>query len=75
MLPLTFVEPADYERIRVDDRISIRGLAELAPGRDLTAVIHHADGSEERIQLRHSLNAEQVGWFKAGSALNVLRTR
>jgi aconitate hydratase len=75
MLPLTFVDPADYDKIRVDDRVSIVGLAELAPGTQLTAVLHHADGSEEEIPLRHSLNAEQVSWFRAGSALNVLRTR
>jgi aconitate hydratase len=75
MLPLTFTNPADYDKIRVDDRISIVRLAGLAPGRQLEAVIHHKDGSEERIRLNHSLNAEQVGWFRAGSALNVLRTR
>ncbi|HOC42024.1 MAG TPA: aconitate hydratase [Thermoanaerobaculales bacterium] len=75
LLPLTFADPADYEKIHADDRISIVGLAALAPGKPLEAVIHHADGSEERIRLNHSFNAEQVGWFKAGSALNVLRTR
>jgi len=73
VLPLTFADPADYERIRADDRISLIGLAELAPGRPVTAVISHADGSEDRIELRHTLNEEQVEWFKAGSALNVLR--
>ena len=74
-ISLTFADPADYEKIHADDRISIVGLAGLAPGRQLEAVIHHTDGSEERIRLNHSLNAEQVGWFRAGSALNVLRTR
>ncbi|MCU0303842.1 MAG: aconitate hydratase [Thermoanaerobaculales bacterium] len=75
VLPLTFADPADYDRVRADDRISITGLAELAPGRPVTAIIHHSDGSDETITLKHSLNAEQVEWFKAGSALNVLRTR
>ena len=75
MLPLRFAEPGDYDKIRFDDRISITGLAELAPGKQVTAIIHHADGSEESIQLDHSLNEEQVAWFKAGSALNVLRER
>lgn len=75
MLPLTFVNPDDYDKIRVDDRISIVGLAQLEPGMELTAVIHHSDGTEESIPLRHSLNAEQVAWFRAGSALNVLKTR
>jgi len=75
MLPLTFADPADYEKIRVDDRLSIRGLEQLAPGRQLTAVLHHADGSEESFPLKHTLNAEQIEWFKAGSALNVLRSK
>jgi len=75
MLPLTFADPADYEKIRVDDRISIVGLAGLEPGVRLTAVVNHADGTEDRIQLDHSLNEEQLEWFKAGSALNVLRRK
>jgi aconitate hydratase len=73
MLGLRFVDPSDFDKIHVDDRISLIGLADLAPDRQITAVIHHADGSEERIQLDHTLNEEQVEWFKAGSALNVLR--
>jgi aconitate hydratase len=75
MLPLTFTDPGDYDTIRVDDRISIIGLDRLEPGAPLTAVVHHSDGSEDRIQLAHTLNQDQVEWFKAGSALNVLRTR
>ncbi len=75
MLPLHFAAPGDYDKIRVDDRISLTGLADIAPGQEITAIIHHADGSEETIQLAHSLNAEQVEWFKAGSALNVLREK
>jgi aconitate hydratase len=75
MLPLTFRDPADYDKIRVDDRISITGLDRLVPGAPLTAVIHHADGSEERIQLNHTLNEDQVEWFRSGSALNVLRKK
>ncbi len=75
MLPLTFADPADYEKIRVDDRLSIRGLGELAPGRNLTAVLHHADGSEDSFALKHTLNDEQIQWFRAGSALNVLRKK
>jgi aconitate hydratase len=75
VLPLTFADPADYDKVLVDDRISILGLDELTPGRPVTAVIHHSDGSEEEITLNHSLNAEQVEWFRAGSALNVLRTK
>ncbi len=75
VLPLTFADPADYEKILVDDRISIVGLSDLTPGSQVTAVIHHSDGREEEIKLNHSLNDEQVEWFKAGSALNVLRTK
>jgi aconitate hydratase len=75
VLPLTFADPADYAKVKVDDRISITGLADLTPGQPVTAVIHHNDGSEESITLNHSLNDEQVEWFKAGSALNVLRNK
>jgi aconitate hydratase len=75
MLPLRFADPADYEKIRVDDRLSLTGLTEIAPGRHVTAVLHHADGTEETFELEHSLNEEQVEWFKAGSALNVLRSK
>jgi len=74
VLPLTFVDPADYERIRVDDRVSIRGLAGLAPKKNLTAELRHADGSEESFEVAHSLNQDQVEWFKAGSALNIFRS-
>ena len=75
MLGLRFADLADFEKILVDDRISLIGLAEIAPDRQITAVIHHADGLEDRILLDHTLNEEQVKWFKAGSALNVLRRK
>ncbi len=75
VLPLTFADPADYEKILVDDRISIVGLADLTPGSPVTAVIHHNNGGTEEITLNHSLNDEQVEWFKAGSALNVCAQR
>jgi aconitate hydratase len=74
VLPLTFADPADYDKVRVDDRVSIRGLAGLAPKKPLEVVLHHADGSEESFQVKHSFNRDQVEWFKAGSALNVLRS-
>ncbi len=61
ILPLTFADPADYEKVREDDRLSVLGLSGLAPGRPLTAALHHADGSEERIALHHTLTAEQIG--------------
>jgi len=74
MLPLTFDNPADYDKIRANDRISFRGIDQLGPGTQLTAILRHADDSEDQIQLNHTLNEEQVEWFRAGSALNVLRT-
>jgi aconitate hydratase len=73
LLPLTFANPADYEKVREDDRVSILGLASLAPGKNLAVALHHADGTRDEISVRHTFNAEQIGWFKAGSALNVLR--
>ncbi len=75
MLPLRFADPADYEKILVDDRLSLTGLSDISPGTPITAVLHHADGTEESFLLEHSLNEEQVEWFKAGSALNVLRNK
>lgn len=72
ILPLTFADPGDYEKVRETDRVSLRGLDRLAPGRPVEAVLHHEDGSEERIVLQHGLTAEQIGWFRAGSSLNVL---
>jgi aconitate hydratase len=73
VLPLTFVTGADYDLIQETDRVDILGLTELAPGSTVTAVFHHVDGSDSALALTHSLNAEQIAWFKAGSALNFLR--
>jgi aconitate hydratase len=73
VLPLTFVAAADYDLIQEADRVDILGLTELAPGSTVTAVCHHADGTEAVVTLKHSLNDEQISWFKTGSALNSLR--
>lgn len=73
MLALTFADPADYDKILEDDTIDLIDLTEFAPGRQLTLVLHHADGSEETIKANHSYNDVQIAWFKAGSALNLLR--
>jgi aconitate hydratase len=75
MLPLTFTDPADYDKVREDDRVSIVGLAKLAPGSPVKVIFRHADGTSDEISCRHTLNSEQVGWFRAGSALNVLRQK
>ncbi len=72
MLPLTFAQPADYDKIREDDRISILGLAELTPGKPLRMVLKHADGLSEECLLNHTFNENQIGWFRAGSALNLI---
>ena len=73
ILPLTFAEPADYDKVQEDDRIDLLGLADLAPGSQVTCVLHHADGSEDRCALDHSMTEEQVSWFRHGSALNKIR--
>jgi aconitate hydratase len=73
VLPLTFADPAMYDRIREDDRISLIGLRDLSPGKNVAAILHHADGATEQFELSHTLNREQIEWFKAGSALNLLR--
>ncbi len=72
LLPLTFQDPAHYDLIREDDRISLTGLAHLAPNKPVPCTIHHTDGTEETIELDHSLAAGQIQWFQAGSALNML---
>ncbi|HEX5136464.1 MAG TPA: aconitate hydratase [Planctomycetota bacterium] len=69
VLPLTLKNPADYDKVRENDRVSVTGLASLAPGRDVTVVLKHADGAEDRIACTHTLTEEQIEWFKAGSAL------
>jgi len=72
MLPLTFASAADYDRVREGDRISITGLSEFAPGRPLTMVLKHADGSTDSFPVLHTFNQNQIGWFHAGSALNLI---
>ena len=73
LLALTFQDPDDYERIREDDRISLMGLGALAPGQPVICRVRHADGAAETLTLRHSCTAAQLQWFRAGSALNLLR--
>jgi len=73
VLPLIFANPADYDRIRKDDRLTLKGLDQIAPGSPVTVEIRHADGQTETFQARHSLTPEQIGWFQAGSALNQIR--
>lgn len=73
VLALTFARPGDYSRIREDDTFDIKGLTAFAPDKLITLVIHHSDGSQEEINLNHTYNQKQIDWFKAGSALNLIR--
>ena len=73
MLALTFVNKEDYDKVQERDKISILGLTEFAPGKNLTVELLHADGSKERFEASHTYNHQQIEWFKAGSALNAMR--
>lgn len=73
MLPLTFANPADYDKIQPTDKISLLGLAKLTPGQPIDCEIKHADGKVDKIKLNHTCNDLQIGWFKAGSALNRMK--
>lgn len=73
MLGLTFANKDDYDKINEDDTIDIIGLTEFAPNKPLTLVLHHADGTSEEILANHTYNEQQIGWFKAGGALNIIR--
>jgi len=72
MLPLTFDNPADYDKIQENDKVDIVGLTNLAPGSQLKLIIKHKDGSQDEAILNHAMNEAQIKWFKAGSALNII---
>jgi len=71
MLPLTFADPKDYDKIKEDDRITIF-VSELAPEKPIKMLVKHSDGTQDEIWLNHTMNASQIEWFKAGSALNLI---
>jgi aconitate hydratase len=73
MLALTFADKADYEKIQEDDTIDIIGLETFSAGKPLTIVLHHANGTQDTIQVNHTYNEQQIEWFKAGGALNIIR--
>ncbi|MBK7957083.1 MAG: aconitate hydratase [Bacteroidetes bacterium] len=73
MLALTFVNKEDYNKIQEDDNIDIIGLTSFAPGKNLQLSLHHADGSKDTIEVAHTYNDQQIEWFKAGGALNIIR--
>lgn len=72
ILPLTFADPKDYDQFDQEDCVSVKGLKDLAPGKPVSVVIHKKDGKEITIQANHSMTEQQIGWFRAGSALNAL---
>lgn len=74
MLPLTFADPADYEKIREDDNFAL-DINELAPDQQMTLTILHSDNTTETIKLNQTMNAQQIGWFRAGSALNLIAAK
>ena len=75
MIPLTFADPADYDRIDEDDRIAVRGLADLAEDQPVTVEVTKPSGETISFLTNHTFSEEQIEWFKAGSALNIIRAR
>lgn len=73
MLALTFVNPADYDLIRQDDTVDLLGFEDMKPGVNLAVLLNHADGTQDRIELAHTYNEQQIVWVRAGSALNKIR--
>ncbi|HCN85007.1 MAG TPA: aconitate hydratase, partial [Sphingobacteriaceae bacterium] len=75
MLGITFANPDDYNKVQEDDIIDIIGLTDFTPGKQLTVVLHHADGSTDSFPVNHTYNQQQIEWFKAGAALNIIRMK
>jgi aconitate hydratase len=75
MLGITFADPNDYDKIQEDDSIDITGLTTFTPGKPLTVVLHHKNGNSESFPVNHTYNAQQIEWFKAGGALNIIRSQ
>lgn len=75
MLALTFANKEDYDKVQEDDSIDIVGLGSFGPGTPLTMVLNHKDGSKDQVTLNHTYNKQQIEWFKAGGALNVIRSQ
>ncbi len=73
MLALTFADPADYDKILEDDTFDILGLDDFRPGVPLQVVLHHGDGTQDTIEVNHTYNEAQIAWYRAGSALNLIR--
>ncbi len=73
VLAFTFVNPADYDKVQENDRVAIKGLTNFTPGQNVTIELTHEDGNTSEFPVAHTFNEEQIKWFKAGSALNLLR--
>jgi aconitate hydratase len=71
MLPLTFADPQDYDKIREDDKVDLL-VSGLTPEQPVTMIVKHSDGTQNEIMLNHTMNASQIEWFRAGSALNLI---
>ena len=72
---LTFADKEDYDKVLEDDTIDILGLTDFAPNKALAVVLHHKDGTSNIIRLNHTYNEQQIEWFKAGGALNIIRQK
>jgi aconitate hydratase len=75
MLALTFAQESDYDLIKEDDILSLIDIDNFAPGQALTLLAKHADGSTDEIKVNHSYNAQQIEWFRHGSALNLIKAQ
>jgi aconitate hydratase len=73
LLALTFADPGDYDKVMQDDRVTIKGVETLAEGKPVRVVLRHSDGSADDFDAQHTLSADQIKWFEAGSALNLMR--
>jgi len=73
MLALTFQNKDDYDLVQEGDLVDVLGLKELAPGKPVEIRLHHPDGSTDRFNAEHTFNKNQIEWFKAGSALNLIK--
>jgi len=71
LLALTFSDPAEYDRIREDDKINLIGLKELAPSKPVECIVNHSDGTSETLYLNHTFSEPQLTWFRLGSSLNL----
>ncbi|MBK7157359.1 MAG: aconitate hydratase [Ignavibacteria bacterium] len=74
MLPLTFADPSDYDKIKEDDKIDLL-VQDLSPGKQVKMIVNHSDGTSDEVMLNQTFNEQQIGWFKSGSALNYLASK